>query len=181
MRDTTLGARYAKGLFLTTEKRGESVRAFEDLRVVASLLAPGSRMGRFFATPEIGLEVKRDAIRKALTGRTLPIVMVFMDLLLRKKRLHELPQIVIELEGLIENSQGVKRAHLVSAVPLTAAETDRLHRELEELTGGKIKLTSEVDAEVLGGALVRIGDRVIDRTVRTLLDAIGQQLSEANV
>jgi F-type H+-transporting ATPase subunit delta len=181
VRDTTLGARYAKGLFLTTEKRGESVPAFEDLRVVASLLAPGSRMGRFFATPEIGLEVKRDAIRKALTGKTLPIVVVFMDLLLRKKRLHELPQIVIELEGLIEKSQGVKRAHLVSAVPLTAAETDRLHRELEELTGGKIKLTSEVDAEVLGGALVRIGDRVIDRTVRTLLDAMGQQLSEANV
>lgn len=181
MTDTTLGARYAKGLFLTTEKRGESVPAFEDLRAVASLLAPGSRMGDFFATPEIGLEVKRDAIRKALTGKTLPIVAVFVDLLLRKKRLRELPQIVIELEGLIEKSQGVKRAHLVSAVRLTSGETDRLHRELERLTQGKVKLTTEVDPDVVGGALVRIGDRVIDRTVRTLLESIGKQLYEVSV
>jgi F-type H+-transporting ATPase subunit delta len=179
--DSTLGARYAKGLFLTTEKRGESAPAFEDLRAVASLLAPDSRMGHFFATPEIGLEVKRSAIRKALTGKTLPIVAVFVDLLLRKKRLRELPQIVIELESLIERSQGVKRAHLVSAVPFTAAESQTLLRELEEITGGKIKLTSEVDPEVLGGAMVRIGDRLIDRTVRTLLETIGKQLSEANV
>jgi F-type H+-transporting ATPase subunit delta len=181
VRDSTLGARYAKGLFLITEKRGESLPAFEDLKAVASLLAPGTRLASFFATPEVGLEVKREAIRKALTGRTLPIVAVFVDLLLRKKRLRELPQIVIELEGLIERSQGVKRAHLLSAVPLTPSETDRLQRELEEITGGKIKLTAEVDPDVIGGAQVRIGDRVIDRTVRTLLESIGKQLHETVV
>ena len=118
MKDTTLAARYAKGLFLTTEKRGETVPAFEDLKALAGVLAPGSRLGSFFATPEIGLEAKREAIRKAVAGRAMPIVGVFLDLLLRKKRLRELPQIVIQLEGLIERSQGVKRAHLVSAVPL---------------------------------------------------------------
>jgi len=181
VRDTTLATRYAKGLFLATEKRRETVPASEDLKAMSSVLAPGSRLGSFFASPEIGLETKREAIKKAVADRARPIVGVFLDLLLRKKRLRELPQIVIELESLIERSQGVKRAHLVSAVPLTAAEEGKLQRELEEITGGKIKLTSEVDAEVLGGALVRIGDRVIDRTVRTLLDEIGKQLSEANV
>lgn len=181
MKDSTLAARYAKGLFLVTEKRGETVPAFEDLRSMASVLAPGSRLGGFFASPEVGLEAKRQAIRKAVEGRARPIVGVFVDLLLRKKRLRELPQIVIELESLIERSQGVKRAHLVSAVPLTAPETARLQRELEEMTGGQVKLTAEVDPDVLGGAMVRIGDRMIDRTVRTMLDTIGKQLSEANV
>ena len=181
MRDTTLAARYAKGLFLTTEKRGETAAAFEDLKALASVLAPGSRLGGFFASPEIGLETKREAIKKAVAGRARPIVGVFLDLLLRKKRLRELPQIVIEMEGLIERSQGVKRAHLVSAVPFTDAESQKLLSELEEITGGKIKLTSEVDPDVLGGAMVRIGDRLFDRTVRTLLETIGKQLSEANV
>ena len=45
----------------------------------------------------------------------------------------------------------------------------------------KVRLTTEVDPSLLGGALVRIGDRVIDRTVRTLLEAIGHQLYEASV
>jgi len=181
VKDSTLAARYAKGLFLTTEKRRETLGAFEDLKALAEVLAPGTRMNGFFASPEIRLEDKRQAIRKALAGKARPLVAVFADLLLRKKRLRELPQIVIELEGLIERSQGVKRAHLVSAKPFAAAETVRLQHELERLTGGKVKLTAEVDPAVLGGALVRIGDRVIDRTVRTLLDSISKQLHEASV
>lgn len=181
MRDTTLAARYAKGLFLTTEKRGETAGAFEDLQGLSRVLAPGSHLGAFFATPEIGLAEKRKAIRDALAGRALPIVAVFADLLLRKKRLRELQQIVVQLEGLIERSRGVRRAHLVSAVPMPQSEKDRLQGELERITGGNIKLTSEVDPAVLGGAFVRIGDRLIDRTVRTMLEAIGKQLQETAV
>lgn len=181
MRDTALATRYAKGLFLTTEKRGETAGAFEDLKGLSVVLAPGSHLAAFFATPEIALDAKREAIRRALAGKALPIVAVFADLLLRKKRLRELTQIVIELEGLIERSGGVKRAHLVSAVPMPQSEKDRLQSELERITGGKIKLTSEVDPAVLGGAFVRIGDHLIDRTVRTMLEAIGEQLQETAV
>lgn len=181
MKDTTLAARYAKALFLVTERKGETAASLEDVKALQGVLAPGSRLGGFFASPEIGLQVKRDAMRQALHGRARPIVAVFADLLLRKKRLRELPQIGIELERLVERAQGVKRAHLVSAVPMASGDTERLHRELERITGGKIKLTSEVDPEVMGGALVRIGDRVIDRTVRTLLDSIEKQLYEVSV
>jgi F-type H+-transporting ATPase subunit delta len=181
VRDTTLAARYAKGLFLVTEKRGETAQALVDLKALRGVLAPGSRLGGFFASPEIGLQVKREAIRKALHGKAVPLVTVFADLLLRKKRLRELPQIAIEMENLVERSQGLKRAQVVSAIPMSAPETERLHRELERITGGKVKLTSEVDPEVVGGALVRIGDRVIDRTVRTLLESISKQMYEASV
>jgi F-type H+-transporting ATPase subunit delta len=181
VKDTTLGARYAKGLFLVTEKRGETAFALEDLKALGVVLAPGSRLGGFFASPEIGLQQKRDAMRKALEGKAKPIVAVFADLLLRKHRLRELPQIVIEFQGLLERAQGIKRAQVVSAVPMTAGETERLHHELERITGGKIHLSAEVDPDVVGGALVRIGDRVIDRTVRTLLDSIAKQLYEVSV
>jgi F-type H+-transporting ATPase subunit delta len=108
-------------------------------------------------------------------------VVLFVDLLLRKKRLTEYETIVTEFEALVEKLQGVQRAHVVSAVPLTDAEQKRLHGELERHTKSKIRLTSEVDSGLIGGALVRIGDRVIDRSVATLLKAIEQQLSEISV
>ena len=181
MIDTTLSARYARALFLVTEKRRETAGALEDLKGVAAVLAPDSRAGGFVFSPEIRLADKREALRHALDGRALPIVAVFADLLLRKKRLPQLPTIVTEFEKLAEHSQGVKRAHVVSAVALTADETARLVKELERITEARIKLTAEVDADVLGGALVRIGDRVIDRTVRTLLDSISKKLYEARV
>jgi F-type H+-transporting ATPase subunit delta len=106
---------------------------------------------------------------------------VFTDLLLRKKRLELLPAITSQYEALVEKLQGIRRAHVVSAVPLAESERSRLHATLESYTKSKIRLTSEVDAAVLGGALVRIGDRVVDRTVRTLLDSIAAQLREASV
>jgi len=66
-------------------------------------------------------------------------------------------------------------------VALNAAEIQRLHADLERRTKSKIRLTAEVDPALVGGALVRIGDRVIDRSVRTLLEQLGRQLAEVSV
>jgi F-type H+-transporting ATPase subunit delta len=168
-------------LFIVTEKRGETAQALEDLKGTWEVLRPGTRAGTMLATPQVRLTDKRAALRATFEGRVLRTVVLFTDLLLRKKRLGELETIVHEFEALVERQQGVQRAHAVSAVPLATAERERLHRELERTTGKKIRMTSEVDASLLGGVLVRIGDRVIDRSVRTLLDTIEQQLMETSV
>jgi len=66
-------------------------------------------------------------------------------------------------------------------VPLEDAEVKRLHQTLERWTESTIRLTREVDPALLGGALVRIGDRLVDRSVRTLLETIAKQLNETSV
>ena len=181
MRDSTVAARYAHALFLVTERRGETARALEDLQGVHELLKPGTRAGGFFSSPEVRMLEKREALRRAFDRRALPIVIVFIDLLLRKTRLRELPTVLAEFRDLVERAQGIQRAHVVSAVPLTKEELARLVPELERVTHGRIQMTTEVDPEVVGGALVRIGDRVIDRTVKTLLEAVSKQLYEVSV
>ena len=181
MRDTTVAGRYARGLFILTERRGETVRALEDLKGLLEVVGPGSRFGNFLASPGVRLADKREALKRGLDGRVARTVVLFLDLLLRKKRLPEFPIMVTEFEALVEKAQGVQRAHVVSAVPLTEAEQTRLHAELERHTRSKIHLTSEVDPHLVGGALVRIGDHVIDRSVATLLRAIEQQLHEVSV
>jgi len=108
-------------------------------------------------------------------------VTLFVDLLLKKKRLGEFETVLQEFEALVEKQQGIHRAQVVSAVPLTADELRRIHANLETSTGGKINLTATVEPELIGGALVKIGDRVIDRSVRTMLEAIHEQLSEVTV
>jgi F-type H+-transporting ATPase subunit delta len=181
LKDTTIAPRYARALFIVTEKRGETPRALEDLKGLVEVLAPGSPVGRYLASPEIRLTDKRQAIRDALKGRVTPTVVVFLDLLLRKKRLPGFDTVVVEFERLVEKAQGLQRAVVVSAVPLQKQELDRLHGELERFTRSKIRLTAEVDPVLLGGALVRIDGRVIDRSVRTLLDSIHRQLLEVSV
>ncbi|TMQ70692.1 MAG: ATP synthase F1 subunit delta [Candidatus Eisenbacteria bacterium] len=181
MRDTTVAARYAKGLFILTEKRGETVRALEDLRLLIDVLKHGSRVGNFLASPGVRAADKREALQRGLGDKVTRTVVLFIDLLLRKKRLNEFDPIVTEFEALVEKAQGIQRAHVVSAVPLTDSESGRLHAELERRTHSKIRLTSEVDPRLIGGALVRIGDHVVDRSVATLLKSIERQLSEVTV
>jgi len=181
VRDTGVAARYAKALFLVTEKRGETTRALEDLQTVCEVLRPDAPVARFFASPQVRMTDKREALRRSLHGRAVPTVVVFVDLLLRKKRLGGLLTILGEFRSLVERAQGIQRAHVTSAVALTRDEMNRLVPELERVTGSTIRMTSEVDPTVLGGVRVRIGDRVIDRTVRTLLESISKQLYEASV
>jgi F-type H+-transporting ATPase subunit delta len=181
VKDVSVSGRYARALFLLSEKRRETVAALEDLKGVQTLLAHGSPAARTLASPQVRLSDKRKLLATALEGRAVPSVVAFTDLLLRKKRLTLLPDIAREFEALVEHAQGIRRAHVVSAVALTTAERARLHTTLEAYTQSKVRLTAEVDPTVLGGALVRIGDRVVDRTVRTLLEAIGHQLHEASV
>jgi F-type H+-transporting ATPase subunit delta len=181
LRDTTVAARYAKGLFLFTEKRGETARALADLQSLLRVLAPGSAAERFLASPVVLPAEKRKALDLALGARALRGVLFFLDLLLRKKRMNEFPVVVAEFEALVEKSQGLQRAQVVSAVPLDPAERDRLHQALERLTSGHIKLEAAVDPELLGGALVRIGDRLIDRSARTLLRSMADRLQHTDV
>ena len=181
MRDTALAARYARALLIVTERRGETARALEDVKGMGALLRPPSRVGALLSTPQVALADKRTVVARVLEGHALRTVSLFVDLLLRKQRLGQFQTIVSEFEALVEKQQGIQRARVVSAVPLAPAELERLHAELERTSGAKIKLAFEIDPLLLGGALVRIGDRVIDRSVRTLLEAIGQQLQQVSV
>ena len=181
MKDVSVAGRYARALFIVTERRGETVAALADLKSVRDLLAPGNAVSSFLASPQVRMPDKHKLLGGALADRALRSVAVFADLLLRKRRLDLLPAVFDEYEALTEKLQGIRRAHVVSAVALEKADRERLHATLERYTKAKVRLTSEVDPAVLGGALVRIGDHVVDRTVRTLLDSIALQLHEANV
>ena len=181
MKDTTVAARYAKALFLVTEKRRETARALEDLTGLRPLLRSGGRLADFLANPQTRLPDKRELLKRVFEGRVVKIVGIFVDLLLRKKRLADFDTIVDEFEALVEKALGVTRAHVVSAVPLQAGEVERMQQVLEGWTRSHVRLTTGVDAELLGGAYVRIGDRVIDRSVKTLLASIEKQLMEVNV
>lgn len=181
MKDTTVAQRYAKALFLFSQRRNETPRVLEDLKGLWEAVRPGTPVGRLLATPQVLLADKRRSLQQSLEGKVERTVVLFIDLLLRKKRLQELETIVTEYESLVERAQGIRRAEVVSAVPLTDSEFERIHRELERLTDTKIKLVRKIEPEVTGGALVRIEGHVIDRTVHTLLERMRERLFEVVV
>ena len=190
IKDASVAARYARALQILTEKQAAKAgrahiplleQTLEELQGLAQLLAHGTRLGKFVLDPQVSPLDRRKLLEHGLQGKVLPSVRVFADLLLRKKRLGLLQAIAHEFQAIVERAKGLERATVVSAVVLTDGERDRLHRELERFTGKKIVLESLVDASLVGGAYVRIGDRVIDRSVKSLLGSLAQQLYEVSV
>ena len=190
IKDASVAARYARALQILTEKQAAKAgrahiplleQTLEELQGLAQLLAHGTRLGKFVLDPQISPADRRRVLEQGLAQHVLQSVRVFADLLLRKKRIALLEAIAHEFQAIVERAKGLERATVVSAVRLTDGERDRLHRELERFTGKKIVLESLVDASLVGGAYVRIGDRVIDRSVRSLLGSLAQQLYEVSV
>ena len=190
MSDSSVAGRYARALYLLVQKQtaksGQPIlpvldQTLEELQGVVTLAAPGTRAGKFFMDPQVSPADRRRVLDQALQGKVLPSVRVFADLLLRKKRLVLVKAVAREFQSIVERAKGLDRATVVSAVALNNDERDRLHHELEKVTGKKIVLEAQVDPTLIGGAYVRIGDRVIDRSVKNLLSSIANQLYEVSV
>jgi F-type H+-transporting ATPase subunit delta len=190
MKDVSIAGRYARALQLLVTKQATKAGspvvaalelALEELQGLAKLLGPATRAGRFLLDPQVSPADRRRILGQALQDKVTPGIRVFADLLLRKKRLVLVHAIAHEFQGIVERVKGLERAVVVSAVPLTDAERARLNGELERFTGKKVVLDTQIDAGLVGGAYVRIGDRIIDRSVKNLLDSISRQLYEVSV
>jgi len=190
IQDASVSGRYARALQILTEKQaakgGQPVltaleTALAELQGLVTLVAPGTRVGKFLLDPQISPADRRRVLEQGLTGKVTPGVRVFADLLLRKKRISLIEAIAREFQVIVERAKGLERTTVVSAVPLTDDERRKLHAELERYTGKKIVLDAKVDPSLVGGAYVRIGDRVIDRSVKNLLETIAHQLYEVSV
>ena len=91
---------------------------------------------------------------------------------------HLLPAIADRFQELLDAHNGVSRAEAVSAVPLDDGQRRSVERALADVYGGEIRLTSRVDPEILGGMVIRIGDKVLDGSARTRLQNMRRELAQ---
>ena len=103
-------------------------------------------------------------------------VLNLIQLMLRRGRIDQLPRVAAEFRRLDDARQGITHATAVSAADLTAEEIKQLTERLEQETGGRVALDVKVDPSLLGGLIVRVGDRLMDGSVRGRLERLRNQL-----
>lgn len=166
--------RYAEALldFAIREKAVDAYRA--SLERVATALGPDTL--RVLRDPRISLERRRAAV-DAATKDEPKAVRAVLDLLLERDRIALLPSVSLQFGDLVDEREGVVKARITTPVELAARERDDLVRRLETTTGKKVRATFAVDEALIGGALVQVGDRLVDTTLRTQLNALARQLA----
>ena len=167
--------RYAQALFLIAEKNGDQDRWLADLEVLAS----SSRNPDFIAfidSPKIENAKKIEVIREAFSKSISDLPLNLVSLLATRNSVASLSGIADAFQELVDSEKGMERAEIISAVKLTEEQEKGIVDKLTQMVGKKLSVTTYVDESILGGYLARVGDRLLDGSVKTQLEDMRREL-----
>ena len=169
---------YADALFGVAKDRGKLDAIREQLGQVADAIAGNHDLQVFFFSPYFSSAEKRDGIARAVSGAE-PELINFLELLAEKHRMPAIFRIRRRFDELwaVENKR--LEVRLTSAVELDPAIVERVGAEIEKQTGHRIDLESNVDEDILGGLVLRVGNMVLDASVRNKLERLRRQVAQA--
>jgi F-type H+-transporting ATPase subunit delta len=168
--------RYAEAAFQIAEADGTVDEWLDQLQRAAAATDDATRIRRL-EDPSVPYDVRAGALLSALGPDVLPKVANLLNIVLRRRRLDMLPRLAREFRHLHNRRAGITEATAISAAPLAPAEVDALRQRLEEIAGGRIELETTTDPSLLGGVQVRLGDRLIDGSVRGRLERLRERLA----
>jgi F-type H+-transporting ATPase subunit delta len=172
--------RYAEAALSLADRDGSLGDWVAALESASARLAE-AQVVRVLADPAIAFDDRR-RVTEAMLGESVtgdPRNLVL--LLVRRGRIELLPRVAAELRRLWEQRQGIVHAVVTSAAPLSEAERDAVRDKLAAMTGDTVEIETRVDPSLLGGVLVRMGDRLIDGSVRGRLERLRTRLASGVV
>lgn len=174
-RSTTAARRYAEAAFELAE-RDDAFEAWADgLNLVAAVAADGG-VGRMVDNPATPATEREAGVSRLFEDRVAPGVVNLSRLLARRGRFESLPAVAAEFTRLLNRRNGVVEAVVTSAAPLTASETDAISARVTAMTGSGVSLRTEVDPALIGGLTLKVGDQLLDASVRGRLERLRDQL-----
>ena len=178
MRDATIARNYAEAL-LELARRAEDPAGWGKLiRDIANGVEQDITLKHFLESPKISEAQKNEVFFQALGDRVPRHFLRFMQTLVRKRRQMLIPEIAIEYDNLLDIHEGRVHANVTVARPATDAEENSIAKELSRVIGKTVVPHMNVNPAILGGVVVKIGDTVMDGSVRRRLARLkGQMLA----
>lgn len=175
-----IARRWARAIFEIGKETNSITRLDADIEAFARTYAENEELATVLVNPLVP-EAAREAVLDEIAAKMglCDSARNTLRLLARKRRLAVLPDIARQLARLVDEDQSVVRAEVTSAAPLTDDYLGRLRAELEKATGKKVTLVTKQDPSLIGGVVTKIGDRVIDGSVRARLTGLRESLLRA--
>lgn len=181
MSQRTVARRYSGALYEEADATGVLDAVDDDVLMLIETLESNGELARFFKSPVIPQEKKDKVVRELLSDRIEDLTLRFLRLLIRKDRETMTKPILDQYQTLRDEQRGIVDAEVTVARPLEDEDREALTEALEKKTGKTIRLHVEEDADLIGGLIVRIGDRVFDASVRNKLTNLHDRLRDSSL
>ena len=168
--------RFGQAIFQMAEDANQLPEWRQDLTTIAEVVGQPDVV-MFLDSPQVPGERKLKIIDELLDDSTGELARNLVGLLAARNSVSTIPEIVGHFEQMLDARDGVVRAEVTTAVRLNSNQLDNLTRTLGKVVGAEVQIEAREDPNVLGGIVARVGDRVIDGSLRTKLQDMKRDLS----
>jgi F-type H+-transporting ATPase subunit delta len=172
---------YAEALFELGERHHAHEAFVEGLDTIAALLAGEPQIRTFLETPKIDVQRKQQALRDALDDRVPPLLLNFVLVVLQKRRQRLLGTIAGRYRTLLDEKLGLLHADVTLAHEPDAALRQRIADDISRISGRTAVPRITVNPGILGGIIVRYGDRIIDGSLRRRLNNLRRRMVQSSL
>jgi F-type H+-transporting ATPase subunit delta len=169
---------YARALFDAAREQDKLDVVHEQLGQVADAVAENRDLQVFFFSPYFSTPEKKEGLRRALADADETVVN-FLELLLEKHRMPAIFRIRREFHELWERENRLLPVQVTSAIELDESTVQQIGDAIGKQTGQRIELTSQVDPDILGGIVLRVGNSILDASIRNRLEQLRKQVAKA--
>jgi F-type H+-transporting ATPase subunit delta len=168
---------YARSLFEVAREQGKLDELREQLGQFSDALNQDRNLAVFFFSPYFSSKEKQEGLGRLLDGAE-EIFLNFLSLLIENHRMPVIFRIRQEYERLWEEENRFLAVEVTSAVELDRDTTDSLGRRIGERAGRKVKLAAHVDPDILGGIVLRVGNSILDASIRNRLEQLRRHVAQ---
>jgi F-type H+-transporting ATPase subunit delta len=179
VRDPTLARNYAAALYELGERHAAHAEYLTAATLLSEALEGDGRIRQFLETPKLDTRTKQQALKQALTGLVPPLFINFLLVVLAKRRQRLLPEIGREYAALLDEKLGRLHVQVTLAHQPDPDTTRRIAAELTRILGLVAIPHVRVDPAIIGGIVVRYGDRIMDGSIRRRLTSLRSRLLDA--
>src|SRR5918992_2532942 len=169
---------YSRALFEAAQDADKLDDVRDQLGAFADALDQTRDLAVFFFSPYFSTEEKKEGLGKVLDGAD-DLVQNFLELLIEKHRMPALFRIRREYDALWEEENKLLPVEVTSAIELDKKTVEQIGDKIGERTGRKVQLESRVDPDILGGIVVRVGDRILDASIANRLESLRKQVARS--
>lgn len=169
---------YAEALFDVAREKGKLDAIQRDLAQFADAVAADRELQVFFFSPYFSSAEKAAGLKRAVSGAE-PELLNFLELAIEKHRMPEIFRIRRQFDEMWKRENRRIDVTVTSAVELDPAVVARIGEEIERQTGRRVEPASRVDAEILGGIVLQVGNMVLDASIRNRLEKLRKSVAQA--
>ena len=169
---------YARALFEVAKERDSLNVVRDQLGEFADAVNENRDLAVYFFSPYFSTEEKKDGLKKAVTHAN-PVVMNFLEALIERHRMPAIFRIAARYDELWEDERDLLPVEVTSAIELDKATVGSIGERIGEQTKRTVELSSKVDPDILGGIVLRVGNVILDASIRSRLEQLRKQVSQA--